>query len=486
MTATREPLDRIDPDQAWRPWKPTAADPWGRKWIAHLYRRAAFGASREELIEAEKLGPDGTLDLLLHGRPDAASVLQTLNDVGRVAANRGDGGDELRGWWLYAMLHGGHPLREKLTLLWHNHFATSIAKVKDAELMFRQNGLFRDHALGKFGTLLQSVGRDPAMLVWLDSNSNVKGRANENYAREVMELFSLGVGHYAEKDIREAARAFTGWHTNGGKFRFDAAQHDDGPKAFLGQSGNWDGDDVVRIILEQPAAARFVVNKLYAMLMSETAPPDALVEPLCVAFRRSDYDIAAVVKTILSSRHFYSDHAFRRRIKSPVEFVLGAVRAVYRNYSEGSAEYRPLPHRLLVPRLAAMGQTLFAPPNVKGWPGGRTWLNTSTVVERSNFAASVATGAFWEPSSPAFNVSQELSPPAAFDPARLLGEENVTQPADVVRVLLDLYAPGGVRPEAREKLTAFVADGKPAGRDLERRTREAVHAILSMPEYQLA
>jgi hypothetical protein len=481
MAATLVPLDRLDPAEAWQPWRPSSTDPWGQKWAAHLYRRAAFGPSREDLIEAERLGPEGTLDLLLRGRPGADEVLPALTDVGRVAAARDSDGEQIRGWWLYCMLQGGHPLREKLTLFWHNHFATSIAKVRDPHLMVRQNCLLREHALGRFGPLLQAVSRDPAMLVWLDSNSNVKGRPNENYARELMELFSLGVGNYTEKDVREAARAFTGWHTDGKAFRFNAAAHDDGPKAVLGRTGNWDGGDVVRVVLEQPACARFLVRKLYQFLVSEAAaPPDALLEPLCESFRHSDYDVAGLVRTILASRHFYSEHAFRRRIKCPVEYVLGAVRAVYRQYDEGDADSRPLPQRALVRPLTGMGQALFAPPNVKGWPGGRAWLNTSTVLERDNFAAALATGALWG------GAATGVPPPRALDPARVLHEEGMSRPEDVVRVLLDLHVPGGVRPEARAKLIEFVADGKPMGPALDRRAREAVHAIMTMPEYQLA
>src|SRR5207302_10888954 len=181
MAATLRPLDPIAPADAWQPWRPSAADPWGRKWAAHLYRRAAFGPSHADLLEAERLGPEGTLDLLLQGRPHANEIMETLVDVGRIAAACDDGGEQLRGWWLYCMLQGGHPLREKMTLFWHNHFATSIAKVLEPALMFRQNCLLRAHALGRFGPLLQEVSRDGAMLVWLDSNSNVKGKPNENY-----------------------------------------------------------------------------------------------------------------------------------------------------------------------------------------------------------------------------------------------------------------------------------------------------------------
>jgi hypothetical protein len=475
MAATRRSLNEIDPAEAWRPWRPSAADPWGPKWAAHLHRRAAFGPSREDLVEAERQGPEATLDLLLRGRPDAGEVLETLFDVGRVAAERDDGGDQIGGWWLYCMVHGGHPVREKLTLFWHNHFATSIVKVQNPMLMWRQNCLLRTHALGRFGPFLQAISRDPAMLLWLDSNSNVKGRPNENYARELMELFSLGVGHYTEPDIREAARAFTGWHTDGERFTFRPPFHDGGSKTVLGRTGTWNGDDVVRIVLEQPPVARFLVRKLYQFLISENGvPPDSLLEPLCESFRKSDYDIAALVRTMLGSQHFYSEHAFRQRIKSPVEYVAGAVQAVYQPYRESDANYRPLPQQTLVRWLGAMGQKLFAPPNVKGWPGGRSWLNTSTLLERDNFAAALAMGTLWT----------VAPPPLAFDAARLV-QEAVRRPEEVIRTLLDLYMPGGIPAEARARLVAFVAQANSTGARI-RRVREAVHAILTMAEYQLA
>jgi hypothetical protein len=481
MAPNSTSLDKVDPKDAWQPWQPTRAEPWGRKWAAHLYRRAGFGASRAELVESVRLGPEGALNQLLNG-PAADELSLTLADVGRIAADHDDGGQKLRGWWLYCMLHG-NPLLEKLTLFWHNHFATSIFKVKSVQLMFRQNLLLRRRALGKFEPFLQAMSKDGAMLVWLDSNSNVKASPNENYARELMELFSLGVGNYTEKDVREAARAFTGWHTDGVGFRFDASVHDGGKKTVLAKTGDWDGSDVVRIVLEQPAAARFLVRKFYQHFVSENAvPPDGLLEPLCQTFRKSDYDIAALSKTILASRHFYSEHAFRQRVKSPVEYALGAVRAVYRLFPESAADYRPLPQQALVRRIAGMGQQLFAPPNVKGWVGGRSWLNTSTLLERSNFASELAMGTIWTPAG----TRDSATPPKALDPARILGEEEWKTPEDIVRVLLDLYVPGGARSDAEARLVAFIAHGKPAGAELERRVREAVHAILTMAEYHLA
>jgi len=500
-------LDQLDPSEAWAPWQPTAGAPWNRKWAAHLYRRAAFGPSRADLIEAERLGPQGTLDLLLGGRPNAEDMTATLVDVGDVAAAADDNGEQIRGWWLYAMLHSGHPLREKLTLFWHDHFATSLDKVQSPPLMFRQNSLLRSHALGRFEPLLQAISRDAAMMIWLDASRNLKGKPNENYARELMELFSLGVGHYNEQDVREAARAFTGWRPDeAGGFAFDPRLHDEGTKSILGQTGRWDGGDVIRIVLEQPAAARFLVRKLYRFLVNEQAvPPDALLEPLCASFRTTSYDIAALVRTILASRHFYSAHAFRQRIKGPVEYVLGAVRLVYGSYGEEEADYRPLPQRALVARLNAMGQCLFAPPNVKGWPGGPSWLNTSTMLERSNFAGALAMGLLGADSPGGSNVapegrdrsdlrqsgfpvdtSEDPVPPLAFDPARLLEDEGLSRPEEIVSTLLDLYVPGGVRPALQARLTAFVADGAPTGQALSRRVREAVHAILTTAEYQLA
>ena len=343
----------------------------------------------------------GTLDLLCQGRPTATEDLETLVDVGRIAAEDDDGGDQLRGWWLYCMLQGGHPLREKMTLFWHNHFATSLAKVQDPVLMFGQNCLLRTHALGRFGPLLQAISRDAAMMVWLDSNSNVKGKPNENYARELMELFSLGVGHYTEKDIREAARAFTGWRTDGVGFAFDARLHDGGAKTILGQTGDWDGGDVVRIVLEQPAAARFLVRKLYHFFVSEKAvPPDVTARAA----------LRVVPQERLRHRGAGADHPGLAAFLlgpcvSAADQGTGRVRAGggRRRFIGAMARMKPTTDRCRSecwsPWLGSMGQRLFEPPNVKGWPGGPSWLNTSTMLARDNFAGALAMGTLW--SSPA-------------------------------------------------------------------------------------
>jgi hypothetical protein len=492
------PLDKLDPNEAWQPWQPDDKQPFDLKWAGHLYRRAAFGASLGELQDAVKRGLPATLDRLLQGDPKAPAFDATLARLGKTIAGR-DNAHELRGWWLYRMLHSPHPLREKMTLFWHNHFATSIVKVQSTTLMAVQNELLRKHALGKFRPFLLEMSQDPAMLLWLDSNSNVKGKPNENYARELMELFSLGVGRYAEKDIREAARAFTGWHTENDVYTFKADEHDAGPKTVLGQNGNWDGGDVVRIVLDQPAAPLFLVRKLYQYLVSENAqPPDAFLQPLADTFRKNDFDIALLVRSILASRHFYSAHAFRQRIKSPVEFTIGCALA--------AVPARPIsvPPEAMIDRLEAMGQVLFAPPNVKGWPGSKAWLNTSTVLARHNFAEGVTSGAVWKVQPrrgrddfevPAEAIVDEKEgvvkpkpppPDAKWDVAQIVKSEKVTEPAAIVDLLMSVFLPGGVGPAVRDKLVNYVAEGKPQGEALDWRVRETAHAIMTLPEYELA
>jgi uncharacterized protein (DUF1800 family) len=456
MSQTKlQPLNEVDPAEAWARWEPDSRQPWSLKWAGHLYRRAGFGASQAELRQAVQKGLPETLERLLQGAANADEHDRSFLSAGEQMARQGDP-PALRGWWLYCMLHTQHPLREKLTLFWHNHFATSIAKVQQPVLMYKQNSLLRQNALGKFRPLLLEMSRDPAMLVWLDSNENVKGKPNENYARELMELFGLGVGNYTEKDIREAARAFTGWHTNADGYEFNSAFHDDGVKTVLGQKGNWNGDDVVRIVLDQPAAARFIAGKLYRFVVSETVePPARLLEPLAEALRQSDFDLALVIRLILSSRHFYSAYAYRQRIKSPVEFVVGALRALAQ---------KPVPPNALLEPLEQMGQSLFAPPNVKGWEGGRSWLNTSTVLARHNFAENVMTTY------------------AAID-NRL---EKEVGPGRVVGEIVDLLLQGDVNEPLRKKLENHLAEGKPQGKALAERIREVGHAIMTTPEYELA
>jgi hypothetical protein len=380
-------LTHVDPIDAWKPWQPTK-DEWSRKWIAHLFRRAAFGAKPAEIDCALSDGLAKTLQKLCIGATDADALLEVYSEAGERCKETA----QLRVWWLSLMLDGGHPLREKLTLFWHNHFATSIYKVRQIPLMVEQNLLLRKHALGKFRPFLLEMSKNPAMLIWLDSNQNVKEAPNENYARELMELFSLGVGNYTEKDIREAARAFTGWHTDSSfpneAFEYNQIEHDEGSKTLFGQTGNWNGEDVVRFCCNHYSCAMLLVSKLYNFLVSETPPPRGLLTPLEERFRKSDFDIADLVRTMLGSRLFFSPHAYRKRVKWPVEYALEAIRTVIPGRTPLSNVIEALPQ---------MGQALFAPPNVKGWRTGTDWLNSATLLARNNFAESVAFGDFDDP-----------------------------------------------------------------------------------------
>jgi uncharacterized protein (DUF1800 family) len=374
-----------DPTRAWAPYEPGAKSPWDLPRVAHLHRRAGFAAPWATLQRDLKDGPDKSIDRLLNGEPNSgdgqsADEFDELLDEMAVRIGSDASPSRLQGLWLYRMILTARPLRERMTLFWHNHFATSLAKVENPVLMQRQNALLRQHALGNFRSMLADVGRDPAMLVWLDSTANRKAKPNENYAREVMELFTLGRGRYTEKDIQEAARAFTGWFVVRDRFSMLPTQHDDGVKTIFGKTGRFRGEDVPSLLLDQPACAEFLAAKLYRQLVSEVDPPSpALLAPLAQALRSSDYDIAATVRTMLRSNLFFDESMRRRRVKSPVELAVGTVRALEILKPTVSSE-------ALAESTSRMGQTLYAPPSVAGWDGGATWINTTAMLNRTNLA----------------------------------------------------------------------------------------------------
>ncbi len=372
----------IDPDWAWSAYEPSEAAPWDHRAAAHLFRRAGFGATSSMIETAVQREPADLVAELVAADVEPDSFRAEMDNLVRASLATGNV-KHLSAQWVYRMLTTPVPLLEKMTLFWHGHFATSASKVEDAELMQRQNELLREHALGDFGQLLLEVSRDPAMLLYLDSASNRKAHPNENYAREIMELFCLGEGNYSEQDIRELARCFTGWEIKRNKFRFNRYQHDGGSKTVLGTTGELSGEDGVAIVAAHSAAPRFIAGKLVRFfVMDEPEPAAELIDPLAEELRENDLHLAATVSRILSSNLFFSPHARGRKIRSPVELGVGFLRSL-----DGSTDAYQL-----ADALQRLGQGLYFPPSVKGWDGGRTWINSSTLLGRANLIHRLVSG----------------------------------------------------------------------------------------------
>ncbi len=372
-------MKSADPTWAWQPFEPTADRPWDRSSAAHLYRRAGFGVDLTRIDDAVSRKPAEVVSELVANNQESTDFRSIAEALAEATLAGGDPA-KLSASWVYRLLYTPNQLLEKTTLFWHGHFATGAEKVKDARMMWDQNQLLREHALGDFGELTHKISQDPAMLIYLDSAINRKAHPNENFARELMELFCLGEGNYSEMDVLELARCFTGWEIKNKKFRKNRYQHDSEEKSVLGQRGNFDGEDGVRIVLEQPAAPRFIARKLYRFFVSdEPSPTDAMLQPLADLFRESDLQVAPVVERILGSNAFFSSSSIGRKIKSPVELVIGMLRSLKATTNT----------QLVAKGLLNIGQGLFYPPNVKGWDGGRTWINSSTLLGRANLVADI-------------------------------------------------------------------------------------------------
>ena len=376
----------------WVPYEPTDAAPWDLRRVVHLHRRAAFAASWGEIQRDLAEGPERAIDRICQGqtRDDAIDgfdqMASTIGDAARASGSPG----RLKAWWLYRMLMTPDPLGERLTLMWHNHFATSNRKVQDLVQMREQNELFRKHARAPFEELLTAVVKHPAMLVWLDADSNRKGHPNENLARELMELFALGIGNYTEDDVKEAARALTGWTVVGNQFGFREARHDDGEKTVCGKRGSLTGDDLLEALLDHPATSRRLAWRICHTFMGQGVVDEPAFAQLADGLRSQRLDIGWALETVLRSQLFFSDENLRTRVLGPVEYIVGALAAL---------ELRdPPPSTLLLAEWAArMGQDLFYPPNVGGWNKGRAWLASRTIVARANFASALAAGGLWHP-----------------------------------------------------------------------------------------
>jgi uncharacterized protein (DUF1800 family) len=433
--------------------------------MAHLYRRAGFGASAAELRAAMDRGLDATLDSLLNYESvedDVDLKLAQLNpplDLSKLK--------DLQTWWLFRMLNTRRPLLEKMTFFWHNHFATAISKVEDAGLMLQQNQVLRANALGNFRLMLINISRDPAMLIWLDGNLNRKGAPNENFARELMELFTMGIGNYTERDVKEAARAFTGWQflkdrtTGATTFFRNDSQHDNGSKTVLGKTGNLDGTDVIDLLAGRPETARFLATKLFKLFIHDSPTPEQ-VEPYAQIYLNSNFEILPVVRALLTSTLFSSDDGYLAKVKSPVEFVIGALKQL-----SPEASIATLPAET-----ARMGQELFNPPTVKGWDGGTTWINSTTMLARMNFANNLvlARGS------------------TGVNPAAIVSQNGLKSPEQIVDFLVRSLGPLPLDSGARADLVGYYnqTTGNATADSMDTKVRGLLHLLLGTAEYQLA
>lgn len=399
---------------------------WNYDTAAHLLERAGFGGTPEQISVLASMQPAEAVRLLVHFDP-AAEGLPGFDHSGifepgldpfppsrpattQLARENGEalgvkvkaGGNRplqpvvnkffywLRAssletnrvayWWANRMVASEQPLQEKLALFWHGHFAVNEGKVRDYRKTLKQLELFHARGSGSFRDLMVAVAQDPAMLAFLDAGVNVKGAPNENFAREIMELFTMGVGNYTEQDIREAARAFTGWNFDGLEFVVNTDQHDDGEKRFLGQIGNFDGVEVIDIIMEQPVTAEYIAGKLYRFFVRQNLSPDLQTE-LGNILREADYNVAALLETVFLSRDFYSPASVGTHIKSPVELAVSTYRKLGLDNAPGVPDFNNV--------TGVLGQRLLRPPTVAGWAEGQAWITPGLLLERGNFARDV-------------------------------------------------------------------------------------------------
>jgi hypothetical protein len=406
---------------------PIGPGDWNYDFAAHLLERAGFGGTPDEIASLAKLTPAQAVARLVRFEGTDASNLPPFDHSGvhdpglepfppsrpavtDMAKEKGEalgikvkaGGNRrlqpivdeffywLRAsaletnrvayWWANRMVASPRPLQEKMALLWHGHFASNEAKVRDYRKLLGQLELFEQQGTGNFRNLTVAVAQDPAMLTFLDAGVNVKGASNENFAREIMELFTMGVGHYTEKDIREAARAFTGWNYVDLKFVVNKDQHDDGEKTFLGKTGHFDGVDVIDIIMQQPATADFIAGKIYRFFVRQLLSPE-LQEHLGATLRDSHYEMKPLLEKIFLSRDFYSPASVGTQIKSPVELAVSTYRKLGQKSVPGVPDFNLA--------TGALGQQLFSPPTVAGWAGGQSWITPGLLLERGNFVRDV-------------------------------------------------------------------------------------------------
>jgi uncharacterized protein (DUF1800 family) len=423
--------------------------------VGHLLRRAGFGPTAAEIEAATRAGLASTTEDLLHPERQGDSVLESKLGLAALDLTKVQ---QLRQWWLLRMALTRRPLLEKMTLFWHGLLTSSFRKAgKTYNLMSIQNQFLREHALGNLRDILIGISKDGMMLKWLDGTANNKVHPNENYARELMELFTMGAGNYTETDVREAARALTGWFVEqDGTVSFRQRAHDDGNKTFLGHTGNLGVDEVVDIILAHPATPRHLATRLWEFFVYP-GPSDADLKPLTDAYHSSKYDIRAMVEAIFQSPAFYSQKAYRGVVKSPTELIVGTNRQFGLDVG---------------PQLAnageSMGQALFDPPSVAGWPGGASWLSTGSWMARIRFLLLIST-------------AHQVTLVSAMRSA------GVTDPDAAVDHMVSVMLDGNLTPAAHQAIKDHVAVAGLVGSSMSGKAlSDALFLVASTPEYQLA
>jgi hypothetical protein len=493
---------------------PCSSSKWNEAAAAHLLNRAGFGGTPSEIANVHKKGLTAAVRDLVDFRSDAFTPpppdwahprnLRAMRMESRLSAKGTDQdrtqkrdlqmmeGEEmlsLRQWWMDRMLNSPTPLLEKMTLFWHGHFATSVQKVRDGYFMWLQNDTLRRNAFASFDTLVKKISRDPAMMIYLDLQQSRKEHPNENWARELMELFTVGIGNYTEQGIREAARAFTGYRVDMAtqQFRFAPAQHDHSSKTFMGRIGPLNGDDVIDVLVNKPACADFIGQKIWRFFVEDDASQN-VVDAVAERIRAHNFEIRPVLREILTSEEFYSDRAMAGQIKSPAQFVVQTAKLL-----EG-----PLPSPVVTQNaMRQMGQTLFAPPNVKGWDGGKAWITTSTLMFRFNFAnylingdsmlAAAGPGGPIKGAGPGFRRPEQRAELAQRDPidiSRIVPPQLRSRPDELIDHLSNRFFHSRSDDVDRDAFRRFLGskEADPSDQTL----RGLVHLMMSTPHFQLA
>ncbi len=434
---------------------------WTREKAAHLFRRAGFGGLQAEIDKAVSDGLEATVDSLVNYEMVSNAALEERLRSIDVSTQRGPAM-----WWLVRMLETKRPLEERLTFFWHDHFATAIQKVRSPEMMLAQNRLLRSFATGNFRELAVRISKDPAMLIWLDNWLSRKEQPNENYARELLELFILGIGHYSELDVMSAAKAFTGWTLTRNAdraartFVFNDSIHDHSQKDFLGRVGDWNGEDIVRIACGEFAHGQLIASKLLSYFAYEN-PEQSVVDDLARLYLDNDTNIKPLVRAILVSPEMYSDQAIWGKFKSPLEASVIATRQLL-----AGAPVNDRDLGALVRALNVQEQMPFNPPDVAGWDSGPVWISSSSLLTRMNLANYFT---------------------SSFDVPRFTAGRSDSTAPQMVDGFADLLGPVPLPPDTRDKLIAYVAPGgaMPSGSALVVKQRGLAHMILSLPEWQL-